>query len=341
MKFKEITNKGIAEEKESIKVNYKWEIIWRNVIIFIYIHLATIYGIYLAFRYANLLTFMWFFSIGFVSGVGTTAGAHRLWCHRSYKAKWPLRLILITFQTIAFQNDIYDWVRDHRVHHKFTDTDADPYNARRGFFFSHIGWLMLRKHPDVIKKGAMIDMSDIVQDPLVVFQRKWYLYLAVLLSFIMPIIVPWMWGESLWNLWHYTVIRFCLNLNATWSVNSVAHIWGKKPFNKYVLVLYAIYYMQMCPCLEMFILSYRSITPTDNVGVSVFTLGEGWHNYHHVFPWDYKAAEFGNYRFNFTTALIDFCAYIGLAYDLKTPSVDMVKKRIFRNNEKQHFEMSY
>ncbi|KAL6426388.1 hypothetical protein ACFW04_009108 [Cataglyphis niger] len=316
MKFKEITNKGIAEEKESIKVNYKWEIIWRNVIIFIYIHLATIYGIYLAFRYANLLTFMWFFSIGFVSGVGTTAGAHRLWCHRSYKAKWPLRLILITFQTIAFQNDIYDWVRDHRVHHKFTDTDADPYNARRGFFFSHIGWLMLRKHPDVIKKGAMIDMSDIVQDPLVVFQRKWYLYLAVLLSFIMPIIVPWMWGESLWNLWHYTVIRFCLNLNATWSVNSVAHIWGKKPFNK-------------------------SITPTDNVGVSVFTLGEGWHNYHHVFPWDYKAAEFGNYRFNFTTALIDFCAYIGLAYDLKTPSVDMVKKRIFRNNEKQHFEMSY
>lgn len=89
----------------------------------------------------------------------------------------------------------------------------------------------------------------------------------------------------------------------------------------------------MCPCLEMFILSYRSITPTDNAGVSAFTLGEGWHNYHHVFPWDYKAAEFGNYSLNFTTAFIDFCAYIGLAYDLKTPSADMVKKRVLRSNE--------
>lgn len=68
---------------------------------------------------------------------------------------------------------MYEWVRDHRVHHKFTDTDADPYNARRGFFFSHIGWLMLRKHPDVIRKGATIDMSDLERDPLVVFQKKY------------------------------------------------------------------------------------------------------------------------------------------------------------------------
>lgn len=59
MKFKEIVNKGMAEEKESHKVNYEWKIVWRNVIIFIYIHLAAIYGLYLTFRYANLLTFMW------------------------------------------------------------------------------------------------------------------------------------------------------------------------------------------------------------------------------------------------------------------------------------------
>lgn len=78
---------------------------------------------------------------------------------------------------------------------------------------------------------------------------------------------------------------------------------------------------------------YRSITSTDNASVSFITFGEGWHNYHHVFPWDYKAAEFGNYRLNFTTALIDFCAYLGLAYDLKIASADMVKKRILRNDE--------
>lgn len=63
------------------------------------------------------------------------------------------------------------------------------------------------------------------------------------------------------------------------------------------------------------------------------TLGEGWHNYHHVFPWDYKAAELGNYRANFTTAFIDFFAYLGLAYDLKTVDVNVIKKRALRSGD--------
>lgn len=75
-------------------------------------------------------------------------------------------------QTIAFQNSIYEWSRDHRVHHKFTDTDADPHNAARGFFFSHMGWLLIRKHPDVKEKGKLIDMSDLEQDGVVMFQKK-------------------------------------------------------------------------------------------------------------------------------------------------------------------------
>lgn len=59
-----------------------------------------------------------------------------------------------------------------RVHHKFTETDADPHNAKRGFFFSHIGWLMVRKHKDVFEKGASIDMSDLEKDPVVMLQKK-------------------------------------------------------------------------------------------------------------------------------------------------------------------------
>lgn len=59
------------------------------------------------------------------------------------------------------------------MHHKFTDTDADPHNAKRGFFFSHMGWLLVRKHPDVINKGAKVDMSDLEQDPIVVWQRRY------------------------------------------------------------------------------------------------------------------------------------------------------------------------
>ncbi|KAL1446626.1 hypothetical protein WDU94_001897 [Cyamophila willieti] len=70
------------------------------------------------------------------------------------------------------QNSVYQWVRDHRVHHKFSETDADPHNSQRGFFFAHVGWLMRRKHPLVIEKGRMVDMSDVMADPLVRFHEK-------------------------------------------------------------------------------------------------------------------------------------------------------------------------
>lgn len=71
------------------------------------------------------------------------------------------------------QNCLYVWIRDHRQHHKYSDTNGDPHNATRGFFFSHIGWLMVRKHPDVFEKGKTIDMSDIEMDPYAMFQKKW------------------------------------------------------------------------------------------------------------------------------------------------------------------------
>lgn len=108
----------------------------------------------------------------YFGGFGITAGAHRLWGHRSYKAKWPLRLILIIANTIAFQKSVFYWVRDHRVHHKFNETDADPHNAKRGLFFSHVGWLLCRKHPEVFAKGKTLDMSDLYADPIVMFQFK-------------------------------------------------------------------------------------------------------------------------------------------------------------------------
>jgi len=64
------------------------------------------------------------------------------------------------------------WVRDHRLHHKYSDTDADPHNAQNGFFFSHVGWLLTKKHPQVIEKGKGIDMSDLDADPVVMFQKR-------------------------------------------------------------------------------------------------------------------------------------------------------------------------
>jgi stearoyl-CoA desaturase (Delta-9 desaturase) len=87
-----------------------------------------------------------FYYFGIFGSMGISAGAHRLWCHRSYKANRVLQYYLAFLQTVAFQNSIIEWVRDHRVHHKYSDTNADPHNATRGFFFSHIGNILLSEY---------------------------------------------------------------------------------------------------------------------------------------------------------------------------------------------------
>ena len=110
--------------------------------------------------------------VGFMGGLGVTAGAHRLWSHESYKAKLPLRIFLAFWFVLAGQNDLYEWCRDHRAHHKFSETNADPHNSHRGFFFAHMGWLMINKHPEVKRKGSTIDLSDLLADPVVRFQKK-------------------------------------------------------------------------------------------------------------------------------------------------------------------------
>lgn len=148
------------------------EIVWFNVYFMIVLHLMAVYGIYLL-PSANPRTWLWTWLCHFIGGLGITVGVHRLWSHRSFKATWPLRLALMMMNCIAAQNDIFEWARDHRVHHKYSETDADPHNAKNGFFFSHVGWLLVKKHPDVISKGKQIDLSDLYEDGIVMFQRRY------------------------------------------------------------------------------------------------------------------------------------------------------------------------
>ncbi|KAI5702556.1 acyl-CoA Delta(11) desaturase-like isoform X3 [Diaphorina citri] len=299
--------------KETPEKEYRIVPVWRNIVLFAYLHLAALYGAYLIFTSAKLQTTIFAILMYQAGATGITAGAHRLWAHRAYKAKTPLKLILLLFNTLAFQNHVYEWARDHRVHHKYSETNADPHNAKRGFFFSHVGWLMCRKHPDVIAKGQGIDLSDLKADKLVMFQKKHYMKLMPVICFVLPTVIPMVaWSESFLNAWFVaTMFRYTLTLNVTWLVNSAAHMWGQRPYDKF-------------------------ISPAENLGVAIFAMGEGWHNYHHVFPWDYKTSELGTYGTNFTTAFIDFFARIGWAYDLKTVSSDMVRTRAQRTGDGSH-----
>lgn len=132
---------------------YKMEIVWKNVILISVIHLFGLYGYYLLVTSAMWTTIIASPFFIAIAGFGGGAGVHRYWSHRAYKANLALRLVLIYLNTMLTQADVYEWTRDHRLHHKHTETDADPYNAKRGFFFSHCGWLMVKKHPEVKEKG--------------------------------------------------------------------------------------------------------------------------------------------------------------------------------------------
>ncbi|GFT59100.1 stearoyl-CoA desaturase 5 [Nephila pilipes] len=294
---------------ESSKDDNIMQIVWRNVILFAYLHIASLYGVYLMFTSAMWQTNLFAVFLYLMSGIGVTAGAHRLWSHRSYKARLPLRIFLAFIFTVAFENDIFEWARDHRVHHKYSETDADPHNAKRGFFFAHIGWLLCRKHPEVIKKGKAIDLSDLMADPVVRFHRKYYVPLVVLCCFIFPTLVPmYLWGETFMNsLFVATLFRFCFTLNQTWLVNSAAHMWGNRPYD-------------------------ININPRENHWVALGAVGEGFHNYHHTFPYDYATSEYG-IKYNLTTTFIDVMAWLRLAYDRKTVSKGMIAARKLRTGE--------
>jgi stearoyl-CoA desaturase (delta-9 desaturase) len=281
--------------------------VWRNIVLFSFLHLAALYGMFLL-PWAKPQTWLFTFMMYIMGALGITAGAHRLWAHRSYKAKLPLRILLAFFNSMAFQNDIIEWSRDHRAHHKYSETDADPHNAKRGFFFAHMGWLLVRKHPDVKAKGKQIDLSDLMRDPVCQIQRKVYLPSVVLLVFVMPTMVPvYFWGESAWAAYFIAIFRLILALNITWLVNSAAHTWGNKPYDKF-------------------------INPSENFFVTFGAIGEGFHNYHHTFPHDYSTSEFG-WRFNLTTFFIDTMKKIGWAYDCKKMSHEAVFRRKERTGD--------
>ena len=95
-----------------------------------------------------------------------------------------------------------------------------------------MGWLLCCKHPDVIAKGSQISIADLYDDVLLRIQHQFYLPIFLLTCFIIPTIVPsLLWGESLQVAYFIGVLRYMIVLHNTWCVNSVAHLWGDKPYD--------------------------------------------------------------------------------------------------------------
>ncbi|XP_046916925.2 acyl-CoA desaturase [Dermatophagoides farinae] len=305
-------NKVIKTYSEESVKPYRWKWNWWFVISLTIGHIGALIGIYLAIMYAQIKTLVFYFILIQFGATGIICGAHRLWTHRAYRAHFLLRIFLMICQTLALQLSILQWCLFHRVHHKYSDTDADPHNAKRGFFYSHMGWIFTDRHPEYLEKSQKIDITDLENDAVVWFQHRFYVPLVLLITFMIPTFVPcFLWNESFINATCLNLFRIALSLHQTALVNSAAHIWGSKPYDE-------------------------RIKPTENRFTTYVTMGEAYHNYHHTFPWDYSASEFRwDVNYNPMTAFIDLCAWLNLAWDRKKVDRKMIEERLRKYGNQQ------
>lgn len=222
-------------------------------------------------------------------GMSITAGYHRLWAHKTYDAHWSIRALLAFFGAAALQNSILVWASGHRRHHRHVDdNDKDPYSINRGFWFAHIGW-MLHDY-----KSAALDFSnarDLQKDPIVAFQHKHYLGIALVGNIGLPLLAGIIHGDVIGMLLLMGVARLVVSHHTTFFINSLAHMWGSRPYT-------------------------NTNTARDNAVLAFFTWGEGYHNFHHYFQTDYRNGVRW-YQWDPTKWLINTLSWVGLTRNLK------------------------
>ena len=282
---------------------HKPAIIWLNVLVFSFTFLISLLGVpYYAYSYgfdtntiiAAVVT------TGFC-GMSITAGYHRLWSHNAYQTPLLVRYIYAVGGAFSVQNSALHWCSDHRIHHRYVDNnDKDPYSAKRGFWYSHIGW-MLREY-QAHRYHDYKNVIDLQRDPVVMWQHKHYLALVLLTNLGIPMLFGIIQGDIIGSLLLIGFLRLVVSHHVTFFINSLAHMWGKQPYSD-------------------------KNTAKDNPIVAFLTYGEGYHNFHHAFQYDYRNA-IKWWQFDPTKWLIKAMSFIGLAKNLKMIPDEKILKSI-------------
>jgi len=272
-------------------------LIWLNVLLFLISFILAVvitpwYGYQQGYAIEHWIWLVVAFSF---CNLSITAGYHRLWSHKTYQAHPVLRVIFALGGAFALQNSALHWSSDHRVHHKHVDNnDKDPYSAKRGFWFSHIGWMLRHYNQDTYNDYA--NCRDLQKDWVVMWQHKHYLLLAIATNIGIPILLGIVYQDIIGMLLIVGALRLVLSHHTTFFINSLAHIWGKQPYTD-------------------------KNTARDNGVLAFFTFGEGYHNFHHIFENDYRNGIYW-WQYDPTKWLIKSFHYIGLAEKLRiTPQI--------------------
>lgn len=234
-------------------------------------------------------TVLLFFVFLLWNGLSITAGYHRMWSHRSYEAHPLIRLVFALGGALALQNSIKEWCSGHRNHHRYVDNpELDPYAATRGFWYSHMGWMLKDFRSGTTDYS---NIKDLERDPIVNWQHRYYFYLSFMTNICLTMVIGSIYGDPVGALLLVGFLRLVICHHTTFFINSLAHYWGKQPYSD-------------------------KNTSRDNPVIAFFTYGEGYHNFHHEFQWDYRNG-IKWYQFDPTKWLISTLSWIKLAKGLK------------------------
>lgn len=239
-----------------------------------------------------------FLIIWLLVGISITGGYHRLFSHKTYQASWPVRLFYLVFGSGAIENSVLSWAAEHRVHHSHVDEERDPYNIKKGFWWAHVGWILYDTEPT-----SPTVVRDLAEDPLVRWQDRNYKWLAPAVAFGIPLIVGLATGRVLGCLLIGGVLRVVVSHHGTFFINSLCHMVGRQPYS-------------------------TEHSARDSSIMAILAFGEGYHNYHHSFPFDYRNGV-KVWQFDPAKWMIWAFSKLGLARDLRrAPEAAVLKAKI-------------
>lgn len=247
---------------------------------------APVYAYHYGLSTTEVALFLFYFA---ATGLSITVGYHRLFAHSTYKTNSVVRFILLFFGAAAFQQSALLWSSQHRDHHRFVDTDRDPYSIGKGFFYAHIGWLIFWKH-----ETNYDNVKQLQNDSLVMHQHRYYNQWAIGAGIVTPALIGLLTGHLLGALLIGVGLRLTLVYHTTFFVNSVCHMFGTATYD-------------------------IDSSARDNWFTAIFNFGEGYHNFHHRFAIDYRNGVRW-YQFDPGKWTIAILEKLGLAWDLRRVS---------------------
>jgi stearoyl-CoA desaturase (delta-9 desaturase) len=261
---------------------------WGSIVFFALIHSVAFIAapLYAAQYGISPFTIAFTALYGFLTLLAISVGYHRLFSHSAFKAHPALKLICLYLGAATFQQSALKWSSLHRRHHQLTDTPGDPYNIKFGFWYAHMGWIMFWKQP-----VDYANVRDLQKDPMIVHQHQYFQAWAIMAGVAVPIAIGALAGHAAEAALFAVALRMTLVYHATFFINSYTHTFGSADYD-------------------------AKTSARDHWLGALLTNGEGYHNFHHAFPVDYRNG-IRWYHWDPAKWIIFIGSFIGLTTDLK------------------------